>query len=150
MGFWGLVRKGREQAKEHNAKQAEIKQKETQKKPYRHMPTHAAIDALHSAPSNWAVQDHALIREQNRRHLSTARISASSSHINLPTVHSMAMPRAFSYSGMSSRQSFNTVLYSDGLTDIDENGCTGKGKGKAEISVTELLNTNIISQKRRK
>jgi hypothetical protein len=42
-------------------------------KPYKHVPTHAAIDALSGAPSSWREEDRAAIRAANLHRLSMSR-----------------------------------------------------------------------------
>lgn len=105
---------------------AEQKKKEEVKEPYRHVPTHAAIDAISCAPPTWRVDDRNRILEQNRRrsamsavgmgmtgpgmfatgaanHPGMIRASSSLSHVSYPSVYAnpvvSSMPRSYSYSG---------------------------------------------------
>lgn len=114
MAVFSLFKKSRQQAKEHKQKQAE-KAAEAPKQPYKHIPTHAAIDALAGAPSAFKHEDRPRIMEQNRRRSAMAasglsrmpgpslpRVSSSLSHVTYPSAHASPMgnmPRAYSYSG---------------------------------------------------
>ncbi|KAL0944316.1 uncharacterized protein CTRU02_202203 [Colletotrichum truncatum] len=117
MSVFSLIKRSRQQAKEHNQKQAD-KAKEAPKQAYRHVPTHAAVDALSGAPSSWKHDDRPRIIEQNRRRSAMAasglghhrmpgpslpRVSSSLSHVTYPSSDASPagqMPRAYSYSGV--------------------------------------------------
>lgn len=122
MSIFSYLRKSRQQAKEHNAKLAEQKKKDAQAVPYRHIPTHAASDAIASAPPAWReVNDRPRILEQNRRRSAMAaagfslstpstttipaipRVTSSLSYVSYPsgeaTPH-VGMPRAYSSSSV--------------------------------------------------
>ncbi|OLN88095.1 hypothetical protein CCHL11_00501 [Colletotrichum chlorophyti] len=117
MSVFSLLKRSRQQAKEHSQKQAEKEKAEAAKVPYRHVPTHAAIDALSGAPSSFRNEDRSRIVEQNRRRSAMAasgmnmrmpgpslpRVSSSLSHVTYPSVNANPagrMPRAYSYSGV--------------------------------------------------
>jgi len=119
MSVLSVFRRGRRAAKEHNAKQAELRKKEGAKKtPYRHTPTHAAIDSLLSAPASARIADRARVVEENRKrsimtangmgmttptHSVSTRAHSSLSHVSYPTTYAspvVHMPRAYSYSSM--------------------------------------------------
>ncbi|KAL7928484.1 hypothetical protein V8C35DRAFT_231513 [Trichoderma chlorosporum] len=117
MSIFSRMRKSRQQAKEHNAKVAEQEKKEIQKVPYKHVPTHAATDAIASAPPSWREADRQKIQEQNRRRSAMAasghsmnmpgvpRVGSSLSHVSYPTDKSatpmVRLPRAYSYTNVS-------------------------------------------------
>ncbi|KAL7788717.1 hypothetical protein V8C37DRAFT_411536 [Trichoderma ceciliae] len=118
MSIFSRMRKSRQQAKEHNAKLAELEKKEEgEKVPYRHVPTHAATDAIASAPPSWREADRQKIQEQNRRRSAMAasghhmnmpgvpRVGSSLSHVSYPTDKNatpmVRLPRAYSYTGVS-------------------------------------------------
>ncbi|KAK7997984.1 hypothetical protein PG989_006024 [Apiospora arundinis] len=65
--MFSIIRKGRQQAKEHTAKVAEKTKDEEAKKPYKHVPTHAALDAMAGTPSSWRDEERPRILEQHRR-----------------------------------------------------------------------------------
>ena len=126
MGIFSVIRRGRQKAKEVQAKKEEQKKKEAHNIPYKHVPTHAAVDALHSAPPTWAVEERLKSTERNQTR--SARISTTASfganpqaHLSMsnvmyPSVHAVGgVPRTYSYSGLSSRQSLRSVIYSDGV-----------------------------------
>ncbi|EFQ27683.1 hypothetical protein CGRA01v4_02921 [Colletotrichum graminicola] len=114
MSVFSLIKRSRQQAKEHKQKQVE-KTTEAPNEPYRHVPTHAAFDALSGAPSSFKHEDRPRIMEQNRRRsvmassgltkmsrLSLPRVSSSLSHVTYPSENATPMsimPRAYSYSG---------------------------------------------------
>ncbi|OAA60766.1 hypothetical protein ISF_05805 [Cordyceps fumosorosea ARSEF 2679] len=95
MSIFSHLRKSRQQAKEHNAKLAEQKKKDSQRTPYRHVPTHAASDAISSAPPAWReVNDRPRIVEQNRRR---SAMAAAGYSMNMPSTTTIpAMPRVTS------------------------------------------------------
>ncbi|KAK1594307.1 uncharacterized protein LY79DRAFT_589159 [Colletotrichum navitas] len=114
MSVFSLIKRSRQQAKEHKQKQAE-KTVEAPKEPYKHVPTHAAFDALSGAPSSFKEEDRPRIMEQNRRRTVMAssgltrmsgvalpRVSSSLSHVTYPSDNATPMsimPQAYSYSG---------------------------------------------------
>lgn len=51
--------------------------------PYRHVPTHAAIDALSGAPSSWKAQDRSAIKAQHKRRSAMSRNSSSLSTVTM-------------------------------------------------------------------
>ena len=48
-----IFRRARQQVDAHDANQVEKATEETGKEPYKHVPTHAASDALASVPPTW-------------------------------------------------------------------------------------------------
>ncbi len=125
MSVFGIIRKGRQAAKEHNAKQAEKDKKEQgqEKVPYKHVPRHAAIDAMAGGPASFRDADRQKIQEQNRRrsaltasgyqmpsgmstpvHLSMTRVNSTLSNVSFPSGYVspvVQMPRSYSYGGVS-------------------------------------------------
>ncbi|KAK8090924.1 hypothetical protein PG994_000429 [Apiospora phragmitis] len=65
--MFSIIKKGRQQAKEHTTKVAEKTKEEETKKPYKHVPTHAALDAMAGTPSSWRDEERPRILEANRR-----------------------------------------------------------------------------------
>ncbi len=61
---------------------------------YRHIPTHAAIDALSGAPSSWKAEDRSKIQAQNKRR--SAMVTRNNSGYSTPT-----LARNSSYNGSS-------------------------------------------------
>jgi len=145
MSVFSILRKGRQAAKEHSAKVAEQQKQEEAKVPYRHVPTHAAVDALAGAPSSWKEEDRPRIMEQNRRrselaaagmgrgmptlvtpvHVGLPRTNSSLSHVSYPSAYAspvVNMPRNYSYHSMYLPR--NDVVYSvaEGV------GVSSKGK----------------------
>lgn len=131
MSIFSRLKKSRQQAKEHNAKLATQEKKEDEvKTPYKHVPKHAAADAIASAPPSWREDDRQKIQEQNRRRSAMAassqsmnmmpgvpRVGSSLSHVSYPTDQNVTpmvrLPRAYSYTGISpytSNHSRNTSM----------------------------------------
>ena len=125
MSVFGMIRKGRQAAKEHKAKEAEKEKKEQVqvKAPYKHVPRHAAIDAMAGGPASYREADRQKIQEQNRRrsaltasgyqmpsgmstpvHLSMTRVNSTLSNVSFPSGYAspvVQMPRSYSYGGVS-------------------------------------------------
>lgn len=128
MSIFSHIRRSREKAKEHNALVAEQKKKEQEQAPYKHIPTHAASDAIASAPPSMRETDRPKIQEQNRRRSAMAahghhmnmpgipRVGSSLSHVSYPSQDAtpmVRMPRAYSYNGVSPYPGLNrNVIYS--------------------------------------
>jgi hypothetical protein len=116
MSVFTIIKRGMQQAKELSQKQAAQKQKEDAKVPYKHVPTHAAVDAMSGAPSTWRAEDKPRIIEEHRRRSAMAaagvsgsgaripRVSSSLSHVMYPTEHANPMihtQRSYSFNGPS-------------------------------------------------
>ncbi len=78
MTLFGRIKSSRQAAKEHRDKELNSKVKAIQqekesgespaaKAPYKHIPKHAAVDALNGAPPSWNHMDGFKIREEHRR-----------------------------------------------------------------------------------
>lgn len=66
MSIFAKIKQSRKAAKEHKEKVAE-KENTVVKVPYKHVPTHAAVDALSGAPSTWKQDDRQKIKEHHKR-----------------------------------------------------------------------------------
>lgn len=114
MSVFSLIRRGRQQAKEHSQKQAERRRKEDTQPAYKHVPTHAAADALVGAPPTSRAEDKPRIMEENRRRSSMTngavngsrggipRASSGLSNVTYPAAHAnpmVATQRSHSYQG---------------------------------------------------
>ncbi len=76
MSIFSRMKFAKKAAEEHKAKTS--KQEDLPKVPYKHVPTHAAVDALSGAPSSWKHEDRPKIKElHKRRTLMTMSRSAS-------------------------------------------------------------------------
>ncbi|KAK4450139.1 hypothetical protein QBC34DRAFT_82817 [Podospora aff. communis PSN243] len=144
MSVFSVFKRGRQAAKEHTAKQAEQKKQEGVKTPYKHVPKHAAIDAMSSGPASSRDYDRPRIQEQNRkRNAMTANGTATPSFNGLPRVHSalsnvsypasyatpiVQMPRSYSYS------TTHLAEIRHSMVDFTSPG-TLKGKGVERIMV---------------
>ena len=121
MSVLSILRRGRQQAKEHSQKVADEREKENQQPKYHHVPTHALEDALsNAAPPTWRYEeDSQKIVDANRRRsmmpISTSphshttgtrgpvRVASSLSQVAYPdgrgTPAVPQVPRAYSYTG---------------------------------------------------
>lgn len=87
MSIFSKVRGAKKAADKHKGAKAQNVETEKVDKPvvpYRHVPTHAAIDALSGAPSSWKAQDKTAIKAQYKRRSAMSRNSS-----NLSTVTTM-------------------------------------------------------------
>lgn len=137
MSIFSRLRKSRQQAKEHNAKLAQQEKEEETKTPYRHVPKHAATDAIASAPPSWREDDRQKIQEQNRRRSAMAassshsmnmpgpgmpRVGSGLSHVSYPTDNDatpmVRLPRAYSYTGVSPYTSTHSRTTASSMPDV--------------------------------
>ncbi|KAK4126257.1 hypothetical protein N657DRAFT_300150 [Parathielavia appendiculata] len=121
MSVFSMIKRGRQAAKEHKAELAKKQQEEAQKAPYKHIPRHAAIDAMSGGPAGWRENDRVRIVEQNRRrsamtasgmnmsgiiapvHAGLPRVQSALSHVSYPSAYAspiVQVPRTYSYSSM--------------------------------------------------
>ncbi|GAW16065.1 hypothetical protein ANO14919_054880 [Xylariales sp. No.14919] len=145
MSVFSIIKRGRAQAKEHSAKQADKDKSEAVKLPYKHVPTHAATDAIATAPSSWKQDDRSKIREQNRRrsammangmsHGGLPRVGSSLANVSYPSVYAnpvVPLPKNYSYSSIPSswrERMASTPEASEGV-DYFSDPRDYKGKGK--------------------
>lgn len=145
MTVFSIIKRGRAQAKEYNAKQADKDKAEAVKLPYKHVPTHAAADALATAPSSWKQGDRSKIREQNRRrsamvangmgHSALPRVGSSLANVSYPSVYAtpvVPLPKNYSYSSIPSSWREKMASTPEALEEADYYGHPRdyKGKGK--------------------
>jgi hypothetical protein len=109
MSIFSRIKKSKNAAKQHKEQVAadQDHQKKVEeaiaKVPYKHVPTHAAIDALSGAPSSWRNEDRPRIREQHKRRsqMTISRTSSAisnMSYINTTPTEGPPLPRNSSYS----------------------------------------------------
>jgi len=70
MSIFSKIKNSKNAAKKHKEKAAEkeaVEEVVAVKAPYKHIPTHAAVDALSGAPSTWKADDRSKIREHHKR-----------------------------------------------------------------------------------
>ncbi|KAI0894905.1 hypothetical protein F4806DRAFT_101451 [Annulohypoxylon nitens] len=142
MSVFSLIKRGRAQAKEHNAKQAERAKEETVKLPYRHVVTHAASDALSGAPSSWKHVDKPRIMEQNKRRTAMAndhntvglpRVGSSLSYVSYASVYGtpvVPLPKNYSYNNIPSTWRDQLGNFHEGPDYFAQLGSGGSAKGK--------------------
>ncbi|KAL8827661.1 MAG: hypothetical protein Q9191_003055 [Dirinaria sp. TL-2023a] len=80
MSIFSKLSQAKKAAKSHKEAQAQQKAPEVEDKPipYKHVVTHAAIDALSGAPSSWREADRAAIKATNEKRRSMATRNSSS------------------------------------------------------------------------
>ncbi|KIN07749.1 hypothetical protein OIDMADRAFT_109346 [Oidiodendron maius Zn] len=110
MSVFSKIRHSRKAAKEHKVKAAE-KEAAATVLPYKHVPTHAAIDALNGAPSSWKSEDLSKIKEHHKRR---SQMVISRTHSTLSTTSYMnaaagpstqgppPLPQAYTYNNHNS------------------------------------------------
>ncbi|KAI1210002.1 uncharacterized protein F4807DRAFT_81531 [Annulohypoxylon truncatum] len=143
MSVFSIIKRGRAQAKEHNAKQAEKAKEEAVKLPYRHVVTHAASDALSGAPSGWKHVDRPRIMEQNRRRTAimannpnTAglpRVGSSLSYVSYASVYGtpvVPLPKNYSYNNVPTSWRDQLANSHEGPEYFSLTGSGGSTKGK--------------------
>jgi hypothetical protein len=154
MSVFSIIKRGRQAAKEHAAMQAEKQKAEAAKPPYKHIPKHAASDAISTGPSGFRESDRPKIMEQNRRrsmmtasglgmsgtstpvHVGFPRVNSALSHVSYPAAYAspvVQMPRAYSYTSVQPGWSNHggEVLY----TPMESSGGSVKGKEVERVMV---------------
>lgn len=104
MSIFSKIKESRKAAKTHKEKIAAKEVDVTV--PYKHVPTHAAVDALSGAPSTWKADDRSKIKEHHKRRsqMAISRTASSLSTVSYlnPAAGSSSqappMPRNSSYS----------------------------------------------------
>lgn len=162
MSIFSNLRKSRRQAKEHSAKLAEQKkQEESDRIPYKHVPTHAASDAFACAPPSWReAADRPKILEHNRRRgamnaaglnmctPSMPRVGSRLSHVSYPDGNAtpfVHLPRAQSYSSVYAYGTGRDVIYS--MPDVSESQSSWKGKDVSRHSTCEITGVSPTPSK---
>jgi len=94
MSIFAKIRGAKKAAEEHKNATANNNTAEVSEKPaaYKHVPTHAAVDALSGAPSTWKAEDRTLIKAQHKRRSAMIRNNSGLSTVN-------TLPRTGSYTG---------------------------------------------------
>jgi len=84
MSIFSKIRGAKKAADKHKGSKTQNSGVEKPDKPvvpYRHVPTHAAIDALSGAPSSWKAQDKSAIKAQYNRRSAMSRNNSSLSTV---------------------------------------------------------------------
>ncbi|KAI0843149.1 hypothetical protein F5Y06DRAFT_292135 [Hypoxylon sp. FL0890] len=143
MSVFSIIKRGRAQAKEHNAKKAEKAREEAVKLPYKHVVTHAASDALAGAPSSWKDTDKPRIMEQNKRRTAIMdsethmagmpRVGSSLSYGSFASVYAtpvVPLPRNYTYSNIPTSWREPLANFQDGRNSFVQSGSVVTSKGK--------------------
>ena len=85
MSIFSKIRGAKKAADQHKGVKTQKGGDENTDKPipYRHRPTHAAIDALSGAPSSWKAQDRTAIKAQYKRRSAMSRNGSSLSTVTM-------------------------------------------------------------------
>ncbi|KAI9871084.1 MAG: hypothetical protein M1830_003327 [Pleopsidium flavum] len=85
MSIFSKIRGAKKAADEHKDAKAQntVPEKTDKPVPYRHVPTHAAIDAISGAPSSWKAQDKSAIKAQHKRRSAMSRNSSNLSTVTM-------------------------------------------------------------------
>ena len=105
MSVFSKIKLSKRAAKQHKEKEKE-KDAEPVKVVYKHIPTHAAFDALNGAPPSWKHDDRTKIKEQHKRRseMAISRTGSSLSTVSYlnsaagPSAQAPPLPRNSSYS----------------------------------------------------
>lgn len=100
MSIFSKLRNAKKAADKHKGEKAADEVKPVT--PYRHIPTHAAIDALSGAPSSWQLEDRASIRYQNQKRRSEMALSRNYSGLSQATSLNTSINRNSSYNSSAS------------------------------------------------
>ncbi|OTA99582.1 hypothetical protein M426DRAFT_255196 [Hypoxylon sp. CI-4A] len=157
MPVFSLIRRGRAQAKEHNAKQADKEKEEAVKLPYRHVVTHAAADALSGVPSSWKHVDRPRIMEQHKRRTAMVdnetnmagmpRVGSSLSYVSYASVYAtpvVPLPRNYSHNNISSSWQDQLATFKGGIRSTPQSGSIGSSKGKEREFIQPSSSTDQI------
>ena len=106
MSVFSKLKRSRQAAKEHKSKNAEKDgdgNDVAAKVSYRHVPTHAAIDALNGTPASWKASDRPKILEQHKRRsqMNISRTPSTLSTMSIAEARTSVappLPRNSSYS----------------------------------------------------
>ncbi|KAH8667550.1 hypothetical protein BGZ60DRAFT_528848 [Tricladium varicosporioides] len=117
MSVFSKIKQSKKAAAEHKAKAAgkeEVVQ--APKAPYKHVPTHAAVDALSGAPSSWKHSDQSKIKEHHQRRSQMVISRAGSTLSTTSFLNSAAgpSPGAASLPRNSSYSSYNPTWFDRG------------------------------------
>ncbi|MCJ1433498.1 hypothetical protein MMC27_002860 [Xylographa pallens] len=94
MSIFARFSKAKRAAEKHKSLKA-AKEEPQEAPPYKHVPTHAAVDALSGAPSSWQREDREAIRFQNDKRRS--QMIRSPSHLSTATSVNTAINRNSSF-----------------------------------------------------
>lgn len=84
MSIFSKFRGAKKAADEHKKPQGNNTEATPKPEKYKHIPTHAAIDALSGAPSSWKAEDRSKIQAQHKRR--SAMVSRTTSGFSTPTL----------------------------------------------------------------
>ena len=94
MSIFSKMKGAKKAADEHKSAKAQATTDAPLKVPYKHVPTHAAIDALATAPSSFREDDRAAIRVQHKRR---SELSRNNSELSATTTINTTMNRNASF-----------------------------------------------------
>jgi hypothetical protein len=128
MSIFSKVRNAKKAADQHKQQQAEVEKPKAA--PYKHVPTHAAQDAMSSAPSSWSVEEsRAKVAAYHKRKSTMSRTNSEMSMATMGSIatHQPGMNRAMSDASLPSvmsqprrsyRHSHSPYAYSAGVPPV--------------------------------
>ncbi|KAG9233683.1 hypothetical protein BJ875DRAFT_36934 [Amylocarpus encephaloides] len=144
MSVFSKIKQGRKAAKEHKAKAAEKEDPTPVKVLYKHVPTHAAVDALSGAPSTWKQEDRSRIREHHQRR-SQMTISRTQSTLSTVSYANSApgpsvLPRNASYHSYSNSPHW---VARDASTNYSQEQLSRRRKSRDHSHIDSGLGSSI-------
>lgn len=136
MSILGRLRRAKHAAEKQKDKQGAAAEDSQPKPPYRHVPTHAATDALLGAPATWRDQDKKAIQAQNQRRSQYHHLSRNPSSLSNVTT-------------LNRDQSFMSMDRTPGAIDqgkhysADWTGTTHLGQYSQPTSIGRSSTTNF-------
>ena len=137
VSIFGKFNKGRREAK------AQLKNKTEERlhgheavvveEPYKHIPTHAAFDALNGTPWNWTTDDRSKIKEHHKRRSQTVIVSRNASSMQMQGAH-MTRNSSYSTCGLHRPMSWNDSGYFP--TDAPAQKRFQLGRGQSTLSMS--------------
>ncbi|KAH7317635.1 hypothetical protein BKA65DRAFT_410481 [Rhexocercosporidium sp. MPI-PUGE-AT-0058] len=125
MSIFSKLKASKKAAKDHKAAEKQKDPDAVVVVPYKHTPTHAAVDALSGAPSSWSRDDRPKIKEQHKRRSEMVMSRTPSSLSTMSYMNSAAGPssQAPPLPRNASYNSFNPTWFDkmDGANDHRQN-----------------------------
>ncbi|KAI9696438.1 MAG: hypothetical protein M1836_005716 [Candelina mexicana] len=144
MSIFSKLRGAKKAAAEH--KKAETKNEEPVRKPekYKHIPTHAAIDALSGAPSSWKAEDRSKIQAQHKRR--SAMVSRTTSGFSTPTLVRNSSYNGSTWGNEGRPTPHNTTMFRQYDAGVGRSSPLASHDISPEASCSNSTNSNSSSQ----
>ncbi|KAI9792509.1 MAG: hypothetical protein M1835_007794 [Candelina submexicana] len=145
MSIFSKLRGAKKAAAEH--KKAETNNEEPIRKPekYKHIPTHAAIDALSGAPSSWKAEDRSKIQAQHKRR--SAMVSRTTSGFSTPTLVRNSSYNGSTWGNEGRPTPHNTTMFRQYDAGVGRSSPLASHDISPEASCSNSTNSNSSSRK---